>query len=346
MPTLSFAQFQQKIDGKMTGPKGNMAGSNCAIKREISNQFASPFFSDDQRSDAFEAAKKSAGISSDSEYDYFFSNLSRGSGSSVIAAALWYWLHLQPDRSDNALAIDRIALGGISFEQRFRIGVFIRDEITEYSSSAAGEDAHAESFPEDVDARFELLNAAWLANQEYPSIILLLKEIEQIFAKKDVHYGDRPDGLYTVRSVMDQREWIETEVFEKTYHDSQSMSDWVGPHGNFERWHDNRRFILVRDDTVSISTDALHEIELWFLKLDLLLRDGVLQPKNFDLFLRYVMVFACSNRSGFLKFYFVANKEKIHRVMENAVRRAAELGWDIRDFRNMDEPFKDIFDAS
>lgn len=154
--------------------------------------------------------------------------------------------------------------------------------------------------------------------------------------------------FFTVRSLMDQTPWFDQVTLEDFFDHKQNnnISQWRNRFGDFTKFIDNRRFVMVRSDGSRISTDALHRIESWFLKLWLLFRDDVLQEKNIELFIRYLVVFAQANRSDFLHFYFNDSEAKIHKVLGLAIERTKKADLKIRDYKHLDRIYRDIYEIS
>lgn len=184
--SISFKNFFEKI-------KPLMKGKKCPVKREIAKQIFSLNKDKKWSEKVVEQAFKLALLNPfEKDAAELLRSFQRGTGSKEYAATLYYFLHSLPLYNEHAKSIDYVAFEEETFEQRFGLQVFSFEYDKTESEPSATSDATIQA---EIDKLRSRLEEACLAAQEYPSLILLLDEITNIFELNDVHY-DGQEGFF------------------------------------------------------------------------------------------------------------------------------------------------------
>ncbi len=281
--------------------------------------------------DAFE----SANITYKGSFHNLASSLSKGRGATIGAIAIYYWLYCDRRRAEVAYAIDMLIFDRERyFASHFRYDTPVVDPIEVLAEIFAGEPIADRLNVERLRRFFDTYT---ISEQLYPCVLLLLLEVENILSSKEARIGPGQE-LASFRNVCDQQFWIDLRLAEQP---SYMPADWTYKGIPVLEHKDGANFILIREDGSRVSSDALHKMNSWFLKVWELRDRDVFDDDALDLFLKYILTFCGFGRSDWFKFYFT-EPDRLHAVFEASVRRARKLRFRTRTYGHLDPLYERI----
>lgn len=333
MPRLDPLSFRQLVEG-------TLSASQCKVKKAIGRQLhriGKPPEKKDGTGGYAGWAKMASilcGMAWEGDANALVENFrKRGSGSTPMAVAFWYWLHCHSYRRPYAHAVNRVAFGKPDmFDAQFQTDP--NDELSvilRRSTEATGEVGPLV----DINMLGQFLDSFLIEQQTDPSLLLLLSEIERIF---ETPFGMLDGEPVSVRMLFNQTPWLPTQDVDTSNKDG---SQWVFRGVPFMLPYQGARYVLVREDGARLSSGSLHRINSWLIGIWQLHTCGTIPEDRLDLLLRYILVLAGDGRSTFLKFYF-QDADKLDIVFRAAARRARAIDMSMRDYGALDAPYDAI----
>jgi len=275
-------------------------------------------------------------------------NFRRGAGARKIAAAIYFWFHSFERYKSHAVEIDRIVFGKPFSE------AFPDLKIPTKSSEALKTTAQLSSSPasvnlpdvSDLRSRLDVLD---LKNQRFACLVQLAIQIEEIMGRKELLLANSRELSETRGCFALKNAWIDPDSLRSV---QAPVDKWYTTHRKpvqlteFSLKRFGRKFIAIDVVGTRLSTNVLHQINTWFSLLFQLLNEEVLKPKDIDVVIRYILVFASFRRAAFMKFYFNDEAEKFEYVLRSALSRAAYLDLNLRDYGPLDEEYRQYFHLS
>lgn len=311
----------------------------CPIKQEIGRQLSS--LGRPKQQDGWDPLIRKACAIAGRTFkpksgDQLVYNLTKGKGSRHIAVAIYYWLHITRDKQGYAREIDEVAFGD---PERFD-GAFDTDDIEHDILRVIEPDPTDPQARRFVDANTfkQFLDRYELDQQLYPSLLLLYNEIESIL---DAPTALKPDGdaPVSLRLVLDQSDWLDYVDVITT---AQNANQWTVKGQPFMQHVYGANFVLIRDDGTRATSNCIHRLHSWLMKIDQLIEKGVVPEDEIDLLMRYILVLMGFRRASFLKFYFNDDVERLDRIFRIAARRAHAVQLDMRDYGPLDHPYDGV----
>ena len=335
MKEIGWANFYEIVRNKFASVK-------CPIKKALHTQLL--ILADGQPWDSFiEQARSNAPVAWNTESKSFKDNLGRGSGDLTMTVALYFWLHTTEGLKSYASEIDKVAFEQ-DFEEEFNdLRLPVTRKLGEFGPSMAYKHNLPAALPEgEVQALRDFLENTDPSNQKYPTLVRLTFEIEQIMDSQATRLHGS-DSVFTFRNSLAQSNWLSPEEIEAISHNSLDWRTRIKEYGDFAKLVDGHNYVLVREDGTRVTSAALHSINSWFGCLWKLLLDEIIEPRDLDLFLRYILVFAQYERSRYLKFYFNDDAGKIDYVFQKAIERIHQRDLDLRDYNPIDDQYRQYF---
>lgn len=292
---------------------------------------------------ALSEAKLLTYVSSNTSADSIRDSLQKGKGSKELAGAIFYWIHSITGLEKFAEEIDKVAFR-VEFQVEFPNYEFeIVNDIKELSGTVRPTSPDLEIPSADLNKLKNLIGSFEIGKQKYPSLVMLTIQIEEIMRRKCLHMPYK-DGLYNFRYNFTLRKpWVHPD---ELIQGGLNAADWkvkLEGQPSFLKEIDGRKFALINKDQVRVDSDTLHDIDSWFGAISRLYIDKIIKPRDLDIFLRYLIVFASNKRGRYLQHYFNDDGEKFNIVLRLAVIRAAVKGINLRDYKQLDEDYYQLY---
>ena len=336
MKEVGWADFHEKV-------KHRFLSDRCPVRKAIYAQLIIIADKDGDWATHIESAKRNApvdwGITGSASLKQ---NFRRGQGDRNIATAIYFWFHSTEGLKSYAQQVD-VAAFGQAYEEEFNDEYFcITQKFQEEEHLNENDSATTPEYPGvDIDSLKKFLKKADLKKQKYPSLILLMIEIEEVLQMSATL---SPKGtILRFRGALNQGYWLKPENIIKKSPDSFKWEVKNGRRKKFSVREAGSNFVLVKDDGTRVSSDALHGIHTWLKNIWLLYTDGIIKLVDIDIFIRYILVFVQYRRSDYIKDYFNDDAGKIDIVLRLAVRRAKQLGLNLRDYTPIDEEYRNYY---
>ena len=336
MKEVGWADFHEKV-------KHRFQSDRCPVRKAIYAQLITVADKDGDWAPYIESAKRNAPVNwSTTGSASLKQNLRRGQGNKKIATAIYFWFHSTEGLKSYARQVD-IAAFGQAYEEEFNDEYFrITQKFREEETLNQNESTTTPEYPGiDIDSLKHFLKKIDLKKQKYPSLILLMIEIEEVL-QMSATLSPKGETL-RFRGALNQGYWLMPENIIKNSPDSFKWKTTISRHEDFSVREAGSNFVLVKDDGTRVSSDALHGIHTWLKNIWLLYTDGIIKLADIDIFIRYILVFVQYRRSGYIKDYFNDDAGKIDIVLRLAVRRAKQLGLNLRDYTPIDEEYRNYF---
>lgn len=340
MPRIEFSFFRELVQNKIQG-------KNCEVKKAIGRQLELigkpqellPSKGRGGYAIFTDAAAFVAGLHWEGEANALIDNYrKRGSGNAPMAIALWYWLYLHSNRRSYAHAVTKVAFG----EAKILDVHFDLDPANELSvllrRSTSNEDEVGPLV--DINMLGQFLDTFLIRKQTDPCLMIALSDMERILEPMSALRDGKPASL---RSVLNQSPWINIGEIDTSNPDA---TTWVFRDQPLLAPHNGANYARIREDGARISTNALHQINSWLIVLWQLNDSETIPEDKLDILLRYLLVLCSDNRSTYLEIYFPDDAGKMDKVFSAAARRAYAVGLDPRDYRTLDQPYRDILFAT
>lgn len=342
MKTITWIEFRDIVLPRFTT-------KNCDIKRAIHQQLNNLENKNPEYSwiDFAIAAKEFCYLKRTPTSE-FRGNLSQGRGSKEIAAGIYFWSHSVIGLEEYALSVDHVMLDGKSFAEYFpNLKIQKTTKFDDFDKPLAFLDnSLVELISPEMELLKDILENVDIKNSRDLAPIILLNQVEDIMNSSTVLFDGHAD-LYQLRNSFGQvTNWVEQERVDKS---STNSFEWTVTYPLKEKklniLKNGFNFVLIRPDGTRVASSALHAINSWLVSIWKLLHDKVIKPKDIQVIIRYILIFASCHRSSFMKMYFSDDAAKIDIVIRMAIEQAAIAGINLLDYNPIDEEYLHHYNA-
>lgn len=342
MRDIGWSQFFKLVEPKFEA-------QNCKVRKAIYQELCLLAEKDGGSWEEFsEAAKEEVPVNWATSGTSLKDSFRRGAGSKKIAAAIHYWFHTTRGLKSYAWSVDDVVFGDKLENTRPDLKIrATRDFFPQFRAESEGQVAPMNAVGLLPAHELEDIRAVLKASKTGECRALTLAQmtiwIEDIMQMKGALFpgSDEPQIFRTC--FVKYEDWIvEDDIDLKT----DAIVTWETKfrrpldRQKFSIQVDGSYFVLIKRNGIRVSTGALHALNSWFSTLYQLLHDRVLEPRDIDMFLRYLMIFMICKRSEFLKFYFRDEGAKIDFVLRTAIDRAIRINLKLHNFTPLDDEYQ------
>lgn len=321
--------------------------SSCPLRKAIYGQLIILSDADNGSWDGIlDLAKKSVPVEWGANSQSLRDSFRRGAGDRKTAAAVYFWLHTTRGLKTYAEEVDRAIFSGNTFVSTHPHLSF-QETSDFFDSVQKPEVIPLGAIPVDELERIDdFLSNADARNCRHLIVAHLLSKIERILDSRIARLAGKA-GLYSLRNCFTQHEdWITSvDINEHGKSILQSTT-------NFSASTNKKRFavdeegafwVLVKLNGTRVKSEGLYQVSSWFNEVFQGLSDGSIDTVDLDLLLRYILSFAICKRTEILGFILPDDIEKTEMVIRSALDRAVELGYDMKNFYNLDSKFNQYY---
>ncbi len=261
---------------------------------------------------------------------------------------MYFWLHSNKGLEKYARSVDKVLLKGKLFSNYFPdLSIPIVRDFQEFEKPPPLIELNTSvTVAPEIEALRDLLENIDLTKSRDLAAVVLLLTIEDIMNQSTLMFKGKSDLFQFRNSFAQLTDWVDPE---RVNEESTNAFEWTTTYQGEKKFFEIKKgfnFVLIRPDGTRLVSSTLHAVNSWLVSIWELHRDKVIEPKDFQVFLRYILIFAACGRSKFLKMYFKDDVGKIDRVIRMAIEQAAITGIDLTDYNPIDEEYLHYYNTS